>query len=164
MMSANKNEKGGKIMKLALTRKNDTTNGLGVFGREIDRFFNNFFEIEPSGFFHEPWYPQIDVVEDENAIHVKADMPGLTEKDIELTVENGILTIAGERKEERREEDEKKRYIVSERCYGSFTRSLSLPEGIKAEEIKANFKDGVLNVEIPKSEEVKPKRITVTVN
>ncbi len=151
-------------MKLAVTRRNDANNGLGIFGREFDRFFNDFFAIEPSRIFNETWYPQIDVVEDENKIHVKADMPGLTEKDIEVTVENGILTISGERKEEHREEDEKKRYIVSERCYGSFRRSLTLPEGIKANEIKAHFKVGVLNVEIPKAEEVKPKKIAVTVN
>lgn len=151
-------------MKLAVTRRNDTNNGLGIFGREIDRFFNDFFAIEPTRFFNETWYPQIDVVEDENAIHVKADMPGLTDKDIEVIIENGVLTIAGERKEERREEDDKKHYILSERCYGSFKRSFSLPEGIKADEVKAIFKDGVLNIEIPKSEEVKPKKITVTVN
>ncbi len=151
-------------MKLAVTRRNDTNNGLGIFGQEIDRFFNDFFAIEPARLFNEAWYPQIDVVEDENAIHVKADMPGLTDKDIEVTIENGVLTIAGERKEERREEDDKKHYILAERCYGSFKRSFSLPEGIKADEVKASFKDGVLNIEIPKSEEVKPKKITVTVN
>ncbi|MCX7678529.1 MAG: Hsp20/alpha crystallin family protein [Spirochaetes bacterium] len=149
-------------MRLTLARRNN--NDLGFWGREIDRWVNDFFGLEPFRFFNESWYPQIDIVEDENAIHVKADMPGLTEKDIEVTVENGVLTISGERKEERREEDEKKRYIVNERCYGSFRRSFSLPEGIKADEIKAHFKDGVLSIEIPKSEEVKPKKITVTVN
>jgi len=95
---------------------------------------------------------------------VKAEVPGINEKDLNVTVEHGVLTIAGEKKEERREEDDKKRVIVSERSYGSFCRSITLPEAIKADEIRASFKDGILTVEVPKAEEVKPRKIPVSVN
>lgn len=151
-------------MKLAITRRNDANGTLGLCNRDIDRFFNDFFSMEPARVYNEAWYPRIDVSEDENAIHVKADVPGINEKDINVTVEKGVLTISGEKKEERKEEDDKRRYIVSERSYGSFSRTIQLPDAIKADEIRASFKDGVLTVEVPKAEEVKPRKIEVSVN
>ncbi len=151
-------------MRIALTRRNDTNGPLGCYEGEIDRFFNDFFSTGPVRIFNEGWYPRVDVVEDENSFHVTADIPGVSEKEINVTVENGVLSISGERKTERTEEDEKKRYHVSERSYGSFHRTVTLPERINAEGIRANFKDGVLNIEIPKSEEVKPRKIAVTMN
>ncbi len=151
-------------MRLGLTRRNDTNGTLGLVTRDIDRFFNDFFSLEPVRVFSGEWVPRVDVSEDENAIHVKAEVPGINEKDLNVTVEHGVLTIAGEKKEERREEDDKKRVIVSERSYGSFCRSITLPEAIKADEIRASFKDGILTVEVPKAEEVKPRKIPVSVN
>jgi len=151
-------------MRLALTRRNDAN---GYFGRnsgDIDRFFNEFFSTEPVRVFNEGWYPRVDVSEDENTFLVTADIPGVGEKEIDVTVENGVLTISGERKAESNDEDGKKRYHVAERSYGSFSRTITLPERINAEGIKASFRDGVLNIEVPKSEEVKPRKIAVTVN
>ena len=151
-------------MKLAITRRNDANGTLGLFNRDIDHFFNDFFSMEPARVYNEAWYPRIDVSEDENAIRVKADVPGITEKEISVTVEKSVLTISGEKKEERKEEDDKRRYIVSERSYGSFCRTIQLPDAIKADAIRASFKDGVLTVEVPKAEEVKPRKIEVSVN
>ncbi|MBP7582796.1 MAG: Hsp20/alpha crystallin family protein [Spirochaetes bacterium] len=151
-------------MRLGLARRNDTNGAFGLIGRDIDRFFDEFFSLEPVRVFSGEWVPRVDVSEDENAIHVKAEVPGISEKDLNVTIEHGVLTIAGEKKEERKEEDDKKRVIVSERSYGSFCRTITLPEAIKADEIRASFKDGILTIEVPKAEEVKPRKIPVSVN
>lgn len=150
----------------SITRRPETgyDQNLSLFRREMDSFFDDFFTLKPSTLFASEWAPSIDVDEDDRSIHVKADMPGMSEKDISVVVENGVLTISGEKKEERKEEKDGKRYIVSERRFGSFRRSISLPDGAKADNIKAEFKNGVLDVEIPKEEKAQPKRIEIKVD
>ncbi len=149
-------------MKWGITRKNESPLTFNTFRKDLDNFFDEFFSVRPTTFFETDWLPKIDVQEDENEIHVTAEMPGVEEKDLTVTLENGILTIAGEKKEEK--EDKTKSRVVSERRYGSFSRSISLPEGIKQDEIKASFKNGVLKIDIEKTEAEKPKKINVEVH
>lgn len=105
--------------------------------------------------------PAIDLSETEGAFLVEAAVPGLKAEDLNITVENNVLTISGE---VRREEKTKERnYHRVERSYGKFQRSLTLPNTVKFDEISASMKDGVLRVEIPKAEEVKPRRVNVSV-
>ena len=107
--------------------------------------------------------PRIDVSETEKAIQVTAELPGLEEKDVEVTYEDGLLTIAGEHKEETEKKDEAKKYYMKERTYGSFRRVLSVGENFDEDKMKATFKNGVLTVELPKSKEIetKAKRIPI---
>ncbi len=132
------------------------------FARDLDRLFADFFAAKPFEMEGE-WYPKVDIEEDEKAYHVKAEIPGLNEKDLDVTIEKDLLTIAGEKKEETEERNGKK-VVLRERRYGSFTRSWRLPEGIKSDEVKAEFKNGVLTIEMPKSEEAKPKKIDIQVH
>lgn len=105
------------------------------------------------------WGLALDVVEDENAYIVKASVPGVKPEDIDITFNNGTLTIKGEIKDER--EEKQGQYHLRERRYGSFARSITLPTGIDANKIEAQSEDGVLSLRLPKAEEVKPKRIAV---
>ncbi len=105
------------------------------------------------------WMPVVDIDESKNAFVVKAELPGVEKDDVNITIEEGVLTIRGEKKTET---EDKKRHRV-ECNYGSFVRSFTLPQSIKAEEIKAEYNNGVLNLTIPKSEEAKPKQIEVKV-
>jgi len=151
-------------MKWGLTKRDrDPDTAYSDFRKDIDRVFDDFFSLKPSSLFDSEWLPSVDIDEDDKAIHIKAELPGIDEKDLKVNLENNVLTISGEKKEERKEEDKDKRTIVSERRFGSFSRSLSVPEGIKAEKIKAKFKDGVLNIEVPKEETVQPKKINIDV-
>ena len=105
--------------------------------------------------------PETDVVEMENEIRVSTEMPGLRREDIEIDLENNVLTLRGEKREEREEGGDGARYHLSERRYGTFTRSFVLPRDVDAENISASFADGVLTVRIPKSEKARRRRIEV---
>ena len=107
------------------------------------------------------WAPKVDITEDDKEWLVKADLPEVKKEDVKLTVENGVLTITGERKLEK--EEKGKKYHRIEKSYGNFFRSFSLPEGADGSKISADFKDGVLNVHLPKSEKAKPKAIDIKV-
>jgi len=107
------------------------------------------------------WVPSVDIVEDEKEYVVKAELPELTKEDVKVTVENGVLTITGERKFEKEEKDRK--YHRIERSYGTFLRSFALPEGADGAKVNAEFKDGLLKVHLPKSEQAKPKTVEVKV-
>lgn len=107
------------------------------------------------------WVPSVDVSETEGEYQIKAEIPDVKKEDVKVTVEDGILTIQGERKQEK--EETGKKYHRVERSYGSFVRSFTLPDLVDEEKVKAEFKDGVLNLQLPKSEKVKPKAIEVTV-
>lgn len=131
--------------------------------REMDSFFDDFFTLKPTAFFASEWAPSIDVDEDEKSIRVKADMPGMNEKDISVVVENGVLTISGEKKEETEKKDGK-RSILTERRFGSFRRAVTLPDGVDTGAIKAEFKNGVLTVDIPREEKAQPQRISIKVD
>ena len=108
------------------------------------------------------WTPTIDIVEDEHEYMIKAEIPEVQKDDVHVTVENGVLNIRGERKFEK--EDKHKTYHRMERCYGSFSRSLSLPDDADPDRVSAEFKDGLLRVRLTKSEAKKPKHIEVLVN
>lgn len=107
------------------------------------------------------WVPSVDVSETEGEYQIKAEIPDVKKEDVKVTVENGVLTIQGERKHEKEEKD--KKYHRVERAYGSFIRSFTLPDLVDEEKVKAEFKDGVLNLQLPKSVKAKPKAIEVTV-
>src|SRR5262245_46331481 len=127
------------------------------FTREIDRVFDAFFGQTERG---RRWVPPMDLVEAEDHFLLKADLPGLSEGDVKLEVQDGTLTISGERKAEH-EQREKGWYRI-ERSFGSFHRSLTLPDGVDPDGIDASFSDGVLEVRIPKPEERKPRRISIS--
>lgn len=148
-------------MKWGLTKKRDNSSNIDQFDNEMDHFFNNFFSMEPFQMFDSKWDPSVDVKEDDNMIQVTAELPGIDEKDLNVTLEKNCLLISGE-KNENREEKSKKGYYC-ERKFGSFSRRIALPEGIKTEEIKANYKNGVLILEIPKEEIAKSKKIEIKV-
>jgi HSP20 family protein len=107
-------------------------------------------------------YPNVDIVESKDGFHIKADMPGLDKKDIKVEVENGVLTISGEKKEEKVEQ-EKNHYYHMERTYGSFCRSFKLPDNVSSENVDAKYVSGVLELTLKKIEAAKPKSIEVKV-
>ncbi|HEX2234263.1 MAG TPA: Hsp20/alpha crystallin family protein [Thermoleophilaceae bacterium] len=127
------------------------------FSREMDRLFDAFFGAGDAA--GRRWVPPMDVVEAEDHFVLKADLPGLSEEDVSIEIQDGNLTISGQRKAEH-ESSEKGWYRI-ERSFGSFQRSLSLPEGIDADAVTANFDRGVLEVRIPKPEERKPRRVAI---
>jgi len=131
------------------------------------RLFNHFFDDLPvRDFFksdlsiHGDWVPSIDVAETDTAIVVRAEIPGMNKKDIEISLTEGLLTVKGERKTDHEEVDEK--IYMAESHYGSFCRTLRLPNDVKTDEVDANYKDGVLKIVLPKREAVLPKKIEVS--
>jgi len=128
--------------------------------REMDRLWDDYFGpgrrgLEPM----EAWVPAVDVSESDDKITVKAEVPGLEAKDIQISLVGDVLSVKGEKKSER--EEKKENYHLVERSYGSFSRSLKLPASVDADKIEATYKQGVLTVECPKKEEVKPKAIDI---
>lgn len=105
--------------------------------------------------------PSADVTESKDEIRVMVELPGMRPEDVDVSLENNILSISGEKKEERREEDKENRWHLSERRYGSFTRSFVLPRDVEQDRIQASFDNGVLTVTIPKSEKARPRRIEI---
>jgi HSP20 family protein len=129
---------------------------------EVNRVFDSFFStpMRRRGEDMGAWLPDVDIVEDKDRIDVQVDLPGMEKDDIKVSVEDNILTIKGERKSFKEEKD--KTYHQVERTYGKFTRSFSLPSTVDGSKIKANYKNGVLKIELPKTEAVKPKEIPVS--
>jgi HSP20 family protein len=109
-----------------------------------------------------PWTPNVDIKETENEIVLHADVPGIDEKDIDIKLEDGTLTLKGERKFEQEKKGEG--YHRIERGYGSFVRCFSVPDSVDSEHVKAAYKSGVLTVTLPKKEVAKPRSIKVAVN
>ena len=107
------------------------------------------------------WLPEVDVIEDKDNIEVHVDLPGMEKEDFKVSVEDNVLTIRGERKTVKEEKD--KNYHQVERTFGKFTRSFTLPITVDGEKIKANYKNGVLKIDLPKAEAVKPKEIPISV-
>lgn len=127
----------------------------GFFGRFPKRMTGNGDITLPD------WSPQVDITEDEKEYMVKADLPEMKKEDVKVTVEEGILSISGERKSEK--EEKKKKYHRIERSYGTFLRTFTLPEDADAAKIVAEFKEGVLKVHLPKSPAAKPHVVDVKV-
>ena len=136
---------------------------LGTIQNEMNRFFNSFFDTPTpaNGKTFRRWIPAMDLVETENAFLLKADLPGLSESDVKIELDDNVLTISGERKSEH--QDRKAGYYRVERSYGSFRRSLALPEGVEADAVKATFENGVLEVTVPKPAQAQPRRVQITV-
>ena len=107
----------------------------------------------------ESWVPAVDVFDTAEAVVLKAELPGMKIADIQIEVDDNVLTIKGERSFEEKVDEE--RYYRVERRYGSFQRSLALPQGVRADDIRATYEDGILEVTVPKSEAEKPRRIEV---
>lgn len=129
--------------------------GLRLFQDSVNRLFSD----QPGS---RPWTPAVDIVETENDLVLKADVPGVEQKDIDIQLENGTLTLKGERKFSN--EESHKGFHRLERSYGSFARYFTVPETIEAEHVRADFHNGVLTVTLPKKEIAKPKAIKVQVN
>lgn len=107
------------------------------------------------------WAPRVDIVETDKAFNIKAEIPEVKKEDVKVTVDNGVLTIKGERKQEK--EDKSKKFHRIERFFGSFTRSFTLPDNVDENKIDASFKDGMLTLTIPKTEETRPKAMEVKI-
>lgn len=131
--------------------------------QEMNRLFNTFFDTPngPSTGGPRRWVPAMDLVELDDHFVLRADLPGLDDGDVKLEIADGVLTLTGERKFEH--EDRKEGFYRLERGAGSFSRSLTLPDGVDAEKIAASFDKGVLEVRIPKPEERKPRRVEIAV-
>ena len=132
--------------------------------REFDRLFKEAFTplFGEGDISTRTWAPPVDIFETENDIVLKAELPGVDPKDVEVKVEDNTLCLKGERKFEKEVKDES--YHRIERSYGSFARSFSLPNSINAEKVKAEYKDGLLMLTLPKREEAKPKTIKIDVS
>jgi HSP20 family protein len=128
---------------------------------EVDRLFDFSWPSRDSGLFS-GWSPALDVFDDKDNVVVKVELPGLKKEEINLSLHDGVLTISGERKHEsQRKEGESFR---SERYFGKFQRSVTLPTAVESNKVNASYKDGILTVELPKAEEAKPKQIAVNVS
>lgn len=131
-----------------------------VFGlrREIDRLFEDTFG---RGEGMSTWNPAVDVRETDQELALELELPGIKPEEVELTAENGVLTVRGEKRSERKEGDESSRYHMVERSYGSFTRSFQLPQGIDETKIEADYNNGILSIHIPKTALPQPRRIQI---
>jgi HSP20 family protein len=144
---------------------------LGRWERDMDRMMEDFFGRRFRPWSPERWFggegfdmktPAVDVFEEKDDVVVKAEIPGMDKDNIEVTLSDSTLTIKGEKKKE--EEIKEENYYRSERSYGSFVRTLELPKEVHADKVKAIFKNGVLEVRMPKTEEAKAKEIKVKVD
>jgi len=136
--------------------------GLSTLQGQLNRLFNESLRNQGEESALTTWAPAVDIYETPNELVVKADLPDVNEKDIDVRVENNLLTIRGERKFEKSVSEEN--YLRVERTYGAFSRSFSLPNTVNAEAIGAEYKNGVLTVTLPKREESKPRQVKITVN
>lgn len=146
---------------MTLVRYRPMTN-LFNFRDEMNRLFDGFFRGVPDVNEHFTTYgPDVDIKETDNDVLVSVEIPGMDQKDIKVNVRDNVLTLKGEKKRE--QEVENTNYHLSERCFGGFERSFTLPTNIQNDKVTATYKNGILNVTLPKAEEAKPKEISVKV-
>jgi HSP20 family protein len=136
--------------------------GVTTLQDQINHLFNDAFERTGEQSNLSAWAPAVDIYETEQELVVKADLPDVDPKDLDIRVENNILTIRGERKFEKKVNEEN--YLRVERAYGSFARSFTLANTVNTDAIKADYQNGVLTLTIPKREEAKPKQVKVNVS
>jgi HSP20 family protein len=136
--------------------------GVNTLQDQFNRLFNDVFDRKGEESSLTAWAPAVDIYETEHELVVKADLPEVDPKDLDIRVENNILTIRGERKFEKKVNEDN--YLRVERAYGSFARSFTLANTVNSDAIKADYQNGVLTLTIPKREEAKPKQIKVNVN
>jgi HSP20 family protein len=130
--------------------------------REIDQLFSSFFPTRSDNgadMENAVWSPRVDLSETEDAYLLWLDLPGVSKEDVEINYQEGTLTVSGERSSHKR--DEKQNFVRVERSYGRFFRSFNLPK-VDADRIEAGYQDGVLSIRVPKAEETKPRRITIS--
>ena len=137
--------------------------------REIEDMFDRYTKAvgwphkgEQEAITTEDWSPRVDIAETDKEFVIKAEIPEVKREDVKVTVENGVLTLQGERKQEK--EEKGKKFHRVERYYGSFTRSFTVPDNVNEKKIKASFKDGVLNLQLPKVAETKTKATEIKVD
>ena len=135
--------------------------GASTLQEQVNRLFNDVLDRSSEESSLTSWAPAVDIYETAQELVVKADLPDVDAKDLDIRVENNILTIRGDRKFEKKVAEEN--YLRVERAYGAFSRSFSLANTVNSEAIKADYRDGVLTLTIPKREEAKPKQIKVNV-
>lgn len=134
------------------------------FHNEMGQMFNDLFASpnEPTDETVNLWSPSVDIAETDNGFEVRAELPGVKQEDVNVSVRDNVLTLRGEKRQE--ETDEGKNYRRVERHYGTFQRAFTLPPNVDAEAITAAYRDGVLTLTVPKAEEAKPKEIPIEVN
>ncbi len=142
------------------TRRSELSNRTWPESSLIDEFFNNFPWSVAARQREETWLPAVDILEKEGNLILRAELPGLDEKDIDLKLEGNVLTLKGERKLEN--EDKQNNYHRIERFHGAFSRSFTLPETLDFEKTSANYKNGILTISIPQKPEVRPREIPVS--
>ena len=154
---------------MSLVRRNSANDlmtfpsGILSVQREINNLFDTFFRgsVEDSGLITTAWNPAVDITEHDNAFTVKVELPGVSRDNVRITIQDNILTIRGEKKQEK--ETKGTNVHRTERSYGVFQRSFSLPYSVSADAIEAKYADGVLTINLPKAEEAKRKEIEVKV-
>ena len=140
---------------------------LGTLQNEMNRLFNTFFDApapmhgQGTASAQRRWIPAMDLVETEDAFVLKADLPGLSEQEVNIELEDNVLTVSGQRASEH--EERREGFYRVERGWGSFSRSLTLPEGVDAQAVEANFDRGVLEIRIPKPQSRQPRKVSISV-
>jgi len=124
---------------------------------QLNRTFGSFFGERKTS-----WLPSVDVYDDKEEVVLKADLPGVRPDDVDVEIDENVLTVRGQRSSDHNTDPE--RFFRIERPTGSFERSIALPQGVRTDNVQAAFEDGILTVRVPKAEEAKPKRIQVTVS
>ena len=145
----------------SITRR-DRFRHISSLQEQVNRLFESGLQGRSDNSALTTWAPAVDIYETENELVLKADLPAISEKDLDIRVENNMLTIRGERKFE--SEVREDNYLRIEHTYGSFSRSFGLPNTVNTEAIKAEYKNGVLTVEMPKRAESKPKQVKINVS
>ena len=151
-----------EVVKLRTLNRWEASRGNTTLQEQVNRVFGDLLERAGDESNLTPWAPAVDIFETEHELVVRADLPGVNPQDLDIRVENNILTIRGERKFDSNKANEEN-YLRVERAYGPFSRSFSLANSVKSDAIKADYQNGVLTLSIPKREEAKPKQIKVNV-
>ena len=143
----------------SIRRRGNLFSDLNSIQQEMNNLFDEFFGERHAELAEGNWMPVVDVSESDTDLVVRAELPGMTENDIELHLQDNVLTLKGEKKQEVKED--KENFHRVERSYGRFSRSFTLPCAVKSNEVQASFKEGILEISLPKSEEAKPKKIEI---
>lgn len=149
---------------MTLVRWRPTTDLLPLVSnmqREIHQLFDSFFRGDLRDESSYCLQPAVDIIESDDAYEIEAEMPGMTKDDIKVTIEGNVLTIRGEKKQEKTEKG--KNYHRTERSFGTFVRSFTIPDSVKTDKIEAKHENGIITITLPKQEEVKPKPVDVKI-
>jgi HSP20 family protein len=141
-----------------LTRRSPNRT-LRTLQREVDSLFDRFFDRTGEDGSSAVWAPQTDLVETDENFQLRLDVPGMSKEDIDISLQNGTLTVSGERTSERTDEGED--YVRVERAFGTFHRTFTLPDAVDADNIEATYEDGVLSIHVPKTEESTRRQIEI---